>query len=586
MQEIVAIFDRVIRPFREQNVDTHWAGAWGAVRRLFGGPEPRQALAESAWHPSQVHPGRSERRRGKRTGELDPRTFVSVCSGLSMRDGRARLHLFSLGDFRKAAGEKWTRLESLVNVATSQIIRRHIDPYKDLFTHLDSETACLLMPGKDQHAAHAMVNSIARDISHHLFGAGLVGMRRPHIITADVPVLDVFGPKANHGHDTIKVAIATASRAAGVTLASADRAALAAMLAPDDGPAAFAISGGNRPLPADEPLWSEIRPHSRMETLRVDGPTMGGELGVMRVDGLTMGGELGVMHVDGPTMGGELGVMRIDGPTMGGELEVMHVEGRGPRAEERVMRIDGRPRSGLNSQSMLSLAWTPTWVTSAGRVGAFHARVIRVDGEDAPRLSGVQAYADIAPVERLTLDRFVTTKAADELKTLFYSRQRTGLTIPIHWTSLAPQWADVVRMPMEACPVQARRRLLKIEIFGLTPDMPKHIARKLAERLEKIGCDVLVRLPLSSPEMISVLGPVKAIGVDLAELDDHERITDKVLMSRLAAFRDVARQARTACYVWNVPRRTLVSAVAKAGFSLINGPGVMGDVPRPHPTRQ
>jgi len=227
------------------------------------------------------------------------------------------------------------------------------------------------------------------------------------------------------------------------------------------------------------------------------------------------------------------------------------------------------------------LVWTPIWVTNRMAVGAFQARVVRVDREGAPPLEGVHAYAGAAPIEALALDRFVATQAARELKELYFSQQRVGLTVPIHWMSLAPRWRDCIRMPFEDCPPAARRRLLKIEIFGLSPAMPRSILHDLVDPLEKLGCDILARLPLAAAEMALTLRSVRAIGVDLAELDDDDRAGDDELFARLEHFRDTARQARVACYVWGVRRRPLIARLVHAGFSLVNGPGVMADVSHP-----
>ena len=237
--------------------------------------------------------------------------------------------------------------------------------------------------------------------------------------------------------------------------------------------------------------------------------------------------------------------------------------------------------TGLTSDSALTLMWTPTWVTGRSAIGAFHARVIRVDKPKSPPLEGGGAYKGLAPLECLTLDRFVATQSARELKSLFFGRQKVGLTVPIHCMSLSPKWREVIRIPFEDCPPEARRKFLKIEVFGLTPTIPGHILRRMFEPLEKIGCDVMARIPLSAVDMIPALTHVKAVGVDLGELPEGERVGDDELFARLEAFRIAAKQSRIACYVWGVRRRPLIAKVVAAGYSLINGPGVMCDLGEP-----
>lgn len=549
---------------------TVWAKAWSAARRLFGGGGGDGTTGPDRPRP----PTRTERRRWKRAGELDPQTFISVTSGLGTRDHQARLHVFSLTDFRKAAGPKWTKLEPLVGIASSQIIRRNLDPAKDLYTRLDAETACVVMPGTDRATAHALVATIAKELSSYLFGAQLVGMRRPQIVTANVALEEIFGPGARHGADAIKAAVATAGAlidSAAVTPADAGqgpprRTTLAAMLSPEEDaarlkqePHVFAISGSDRHgCAAEEPLWTEIRRRGEMQVMQAEERGPKAEEQVLDAEAQPSGGELQVM---------ELGA-----------------RGNGPARQDPMAAVPPDAGRAMTAESVLTLVWTPTWVTSSRGIGAFHARVIREDRDGAPPLEGPNAYRAASPVEILTLDRFVATQAAHELTSIYFSRQRTGLTVPIHWMSLAPQWCDCIRLPFEECPPQARRKLLKIEIFGLTDSLPPAIRRNLAEPLAKLGCDVIVRLPLSAAAMVSSLNSVRAIGVDLAELPEGERVGDDALLARLVEFRDTARQARTACYVWSVRRRQLIAGIARAGFSLINGPGVMCDVSRPFPS--
>jgi hypothetical protein len=153
--------------------------------------------------------------------------------------------------------------------------------------------------------------------------------------------------------------------------------------------------------------------------------------------------------------------------------------------------------------------------------------------------------------------------------------------MPVHWMSLAPNWRDFIRVPFENCPALARRKLLKIEVFGLTPAMPSRILADLFDPLEKIGCDLMARLPLSGLDMLGSLRAVRAVGVDLSELEDADRVGDDELFSRLTQFHDLARKAKLACYVWGVRRRPLIARIVRAGFSLVNGPGVMCDIPAP-----
>jgi hypothetical protein len=319
----------------------------------------------------------------------------------------------------------------------------------------------------------------------------------------------------------------------------------------------------------------------------------------MRVEGSALSGADApreVMRVEGAALSGadaERKVMRVEGSSLSGadaERKVMRVEGGGGKGADWLEeQLEAQAEAGLASghhlspESSLTLVWTPTWVATKRAVGAFHAKVIRVDKEGAPPLEGAYAYADAAPIESLTMDRFVATQAAYELKDLFYGRHKLGLTVPFHWMSLAPRWRDCIRIPFESCPPQALRKHLKIEIFGLSPAIPPHVVNRLFQPLEKLGCPLMARLPLSAAGMCKAMSGVKAIGIDLAQLAPEEKVGDAELLERMERFRDVAHKSGMACYVWGIRRRPLIAEVIKAGFSLVNGPGVMTDLAHPRP---
>ena len=240
-----------------------------------------------------------------------------------------------------------------------------------------------------------------------------------------------------------------------------------------------------------------------------------------------------------------------------------------------------KPASDMNGESKLTLLWTPTWVTSQKTVGAFHARLVRSDGETAMPLEGCHAYESLNPVETLTLDRFVATQTAHELKDISYGGQHTGLVLPVHWLSLSPRWRDCIRLPLLDCPESARRRLLKVEVFGLSAAVPPRLFAYMFEPLQAMGCDVMVRLGLDQADVIPLLSGVKAVGLDLAELKEQDRVSDHDLSQRIEHFRATARTHHLASYIWGVRHRPLVERVLASGFSLINGPAIMCDLGHP-----
>jgi len=467
------------------------------------------------------------------TGYLDPAAFAGAVVEMVRRgrEPRARLYVFSLRDFRRAVGGKWERLGGLVETAVDGIVGRHIDINKAAFTRLDGEISCLTLPRTSRGEARACVAAIARDLSLQLVGDAVIGGRRPQVVAANLPLRSAVTPAGALDRQAIEDAV----NRAGATLA-ADEANAAV--------AASAAVGTSLAAPHRATLAALL---AKDDDAALPPP---------------------VFAIGGGAK------PRTDPGTVPDWLDEQLSE----RAAAALTK-----ESRMAPETNLTLVWTPVWVTNRRGLGAFQARIIRADPTMAAPLEGVHAYSGAAPIEALTLDRFVATQAARELLGLFLAedQQRMGLTVPIHWMSLAPRWRDCVRMPFEDCPATARRRLLKIEVFGLNPAIPASILKSLMDPLELLGCDVLARVPLAAPEMVRSLPSVKAIGIDLAELGDDDRVGDDELFARLLDFRDAARRANTACYVWSVRRRILISRIVEAGFSLVNGPGLMCDLGRP-----
>jgi len=550
---------------------------WFSLKRRLGFSSDDAGDNALAEVPSGIAAMRASMPRSRRTGFLTEQVFADEMMRFKQGGEGPRLHVFSLSDFRRAAGPKWDRLQGLVEVAFDTIIRRHVDINTDVFTRLDAEIACLALPNADRSDARTRVASIAHDLGAHLFGDSLVDGRRPQVLAANLSLDDALTAEGSMDRQAIEKALAQSAAAV-----AAEAVKGKAPPAKTNAGSVFAISG-NQTRPIDEPDWfipdqgalhgadaprKVLRQANHLDGADAKRETLTG--GMRR-------------QSDGPTAKKAQTVAAPPTPASWFDDAVKNL--RGADAERQVLRIENAPpggsASGFSAESSLTMVWTPTWVTGRNEVAAFHARILRSDKLRGPTLEGVHAYDGLLPIEVLTLDRFCATQAAHELKNMHYTRQRMGLTVPVHWMSLSPKSRDYIRMPFEECPPDARRRLLKMEIFGVTPAVPAAILSRMFAPLEGLGCDVLVRLPLAFPELISAVPAARAVGVDLAELSGKERVGDAELFERLRAFRDTARQARKACYVWGVRRRPMIVQLVKAGFSLVNGPGIMCDLAHP-----
>lgn len=523
---------------------------WFSLKRRLGLGANKTGKSAPDAVPNSIAAIRASMPRSRRTGFLTEQVFADEMMSLKHGGDGPRLHVFSLSDFRQAVGPKWDRLQGLVEVAFDTIIRRHVDINKDVFTRLDAEIACLALPGTDRSDARSRVAGIAHDLGAHLFGDSLVDGRRPQVLAANLSLDEALTAEGLMDREAIDKALAQSAAALAVE-AVKEKAPPAKARAGS----VFAISG-HQPTPLDEPDWF----------IPGQGPLRGADAQRRVMNAVSM---------EQPASATPASSWFDDA--------VKHL--RGADAERQVLRIENAPQggstSGFSAESSLTMVWTPTWVTGRNEVAAFHARILRSDKVRGPVLEGVHAYEGLLPVEVLTLDRFCASQSAHELKAMHYTKQRMGLTVPVHWMSLSPKSRDFIRMPFEECPTDARRRLLKMEIFGVTPAVPQAILSRMFAPLEGLGCDVLVRLPLTAPGLIDALPAARAVGVDLAELSRQERVGDAELFRQLEVFRNTARQARKACYVWGVRRRPLIVQLVKAGFSLVNGPGIMCDLAHP-----
>lgn len=549
---------------------------WFSLKRRLGLGSDAEGDGSLVETPQGIAAIRASLPRSRRTGFLNEKAFADEMMRFKQGGEGPRLHVFSLSDFRLAAGPKWERLQGLVEVAFDTIIRRHVDIHKDVFTRLDAEIACLALPDATRSDARDRVANIAQDLGAHLFGDSLVDGRRPQVLAANLSLDEALTAEGGMDRQAIEKALAQSA------------AAVAAEAVKGKAPPAkaragsiFAISG-NQTARIEEPDW--FIPDQ--EPLRgADAPRKVLRLAHHLAGADAKGQILSVdsHHGSADQSSRAAGEGAAAQASSWFEDAVQHL--RGADAERRVMCIENAPQggapSGFSAESSLTMVWTPTWVTGRNEVAAFHARILRSDKIRGPTLEGVHAYDGLLPIEVLTLDRFCATQAAHELKMMSYTRQRLGLTVPVHWMSLSPKSRDFIRMPFEACPADARRRLLKMEIFGVSPSLPPAILSRMFAPLEGLGCDVLVRLPLAAPQMIDAIPAAKAVGVDLAELSNQERVGDAELFERLDVFRKTARQTRKACYVWGVRRRPLIVQLVKAGFSLVNGPGIMCDLAHP-----
>ncbi|MBF0561248.1 MAG: hypothetical protein HQL37_04345 [Alphaproteobacteria bacterium] len=454
-------------------------------------------------------------------GYLDPSSFISAVMGTA--NVPERLHIFSLGDFREAAGSKWDRIAGMVELASDNILRRHIDLNTDIYTRIDAETTLLFLPRSSRQKARACITGIARDLARHLFGDSVIAGRRPQVVTANIPMKEALAPDNRINTTVIREAAAKA------------------------GPA-FALS----PRPPGAAGQADLHRTSLADLIK----------------------EAEVVSLTAEAVS-STETSQCEAPLAAEpKWENLHICSRpaeAPTEEQKQL-----------SESVLSLVWTPTWTTDRQAVSAFKAQVIRDDGKGQPLLEGVHAYGGTSSFGALTIDRFVAAQAALEMREYAFVRQQMELILPIHCSSLATHWRDYLMTPLNDCSGAFRRKLLKIEVFGLPPSIAAADLHDRLNPLEALGCDLLVRLPLSASGMAADLTHLRAVGIDLAELKEDDRVGDDELFLRLHRFQQTASHAGYGCYLWGVRRRPLIAKLLRAGIAMVNGPGIMSDIGHPY----
>ena len=544
-------------------------------------------------------------------------------------DDRICLYVLSLADIAAAGGDKWRQIGDLIAAAIKGIVDARVDPAKDRFTFLDPDTLCVVLPAETAKSGRSCAERIADALTGQLVGTQGIGGQHPRVTVSQRPLAALAGPKKAERQNAAALPAPSAPQESGLRPSWLDeqlagrrrwngimevlhlgrrRTADGTSEQPDwlkeqGNRRRFAgmmavMHLGRRPPAPDEtaPAWLQEQTGGR-----------GGFSGLMRVL------HLGTREETAKAAGWEndqtsrrrfrrllrllsLGqafqepasVLTPSLPPPRQAVQRPPAQIPPPTAPAREQADAGQGGNLVISELMdengMALVWTPTLVSNRDTIGVFQACVARAGKDGKNCLEGAAAYVGLTATEALELDRFAAGHTAHELRALYLGRQRITLTVPVHWTSLAPRWQDAIPALFEQCPAKARQGFLKIEVCGLQANMPESVLKKLFVPLEPLGSDIMARLPLTATSLIPMLRHVQAVGVDLAELEDAQSLSEKDLFALLRTFSLTARKAKISCYVWGLRQNSLIPTLQAMGFSLINGPAVMGPVLHPEVT--
>ncbi|CAA7620815.1 conserved hypothetical protein [Candidatus Terasakiella magnetica] len=236
----------------------------------------------------------------------------------------------------------------------------------------------------------------------------------------------------------------------------------------------------------------------------------------------------------------------------------------------------------MPGDARLSLLWRPTWVAAGEAIGAYYALVQRVDRPEQPALEGCRAYARDGGETAQALDRFVIGAAVREMKAAEQAATGATIIVPLHWTSVGTSRRMGLMVPFADLPETARASRLVIELFGVPGDVHPTLLTETITALQSLCREVLLRVPLAFPHAaLAAQCGGAMIGVDLGELPSDERTDDDGLLDGLGGLAQNAATAGRGAYVWGVRRRKVVIGVVQGGFAMMNGPGLMKELPRP-----
>ncbi|EME71086.1 hypothetical protein H261_04972 [Paramagnetospirillum caucaseum] len=248
----------------------------------------------------------------------------------------------------------------------------------------------------------------------------------------------------------------------------------------------------------------------------------------------------------------------------------------------------GGPAPGLDAtpplpgDAALSLVWRPTWMEEGEVIGAYRAQVLRVDQPGEPAYEGSRAYpaADGESIPRL--DRFVAGAAVRGIKAAMADGSTARMVVPLHWGSLGTSARLSVLGPFADIPEVVRNQGLIIDLFGLPANLAPIALSEAVTAIRPLCREIMIRVPLTHPALDrAALAGVSMVGVDLAELPNADKTDDDHLLAALQQVRREAAAAGLAVCVWGVRRRKVVVGTVLGGFAMMNGPGLMKDLPRP-----
>ncbi len=235
----------------------------------------------------------------------------------------------------------------------------------------------------------------------------------------------------------------------------------------------------------------------------------------------------------------------------------------------------------LPGDAALSLLWRPTWIANGEMIGAYRAQIQRIDQPGRPAYEGGHAYPPDDAASAMRLDRFCTGAVVREMRASQAAGIGSVAIVPLHWASASSPQRLSVLAPLADLPEEVRAVRLIIDLFGVPDSVRDPELEAAISNLRPLCREVMLRVRLAQPRAINAAEcGVGVIGIDLSDLPPAEHTDDDRLLDLLARLHQNADSAWLGVYAWGIRRRAVVTGVVQGGYAMINGPGLMKDLPR------
>lgn len=431
---------------------------------------------------------------------------------------KAKLHVISLVEYRESVGEKWPRLIDKVGIIVDQVVRRHIGR-GNTFCRDGEDCWILAFPELSPDDARRRTIAVVEELGRFLYGQQQgSGPDRPVALAAEIAVADAVG--ADGEFNAVCIAEAVDEVRAYVSTTGTP----------------YLPSGAGRSGPgANDPLkgWATL---DRGTDVRRD------------------------------------------------DMKWETIEGTG--VKKPAAYLDPSIVGAIPAGASLSLLWRPTWVAMGEAISAYGARVVRRDREGDEPIEGCRAYPMGDAATALALDRFVVNSAVRDIRAAARNAPegapQPSVILPLSWESLASDQRNSVVFALSDLTQETRNTRLVIEIFHIPDGTTTPELESVVSFVGGLCREVLVRTRLSArrTSVAAEIG-VSMVGLDLSEFRPEDKMSDEQLLAVLERIQQETAKDGIGCYLWSARHRKVVGGVVQGGFEMVNGPGLMRDIPRP-----